>query len=254
MPPCHCNETGCAADEFIGERHTPQFRNVNMQICEHRNRVLARWLPWKRVDPRGLHVNVGPACHHLPEQAFRHRTPANISGANKEDFFDSAQYAQRGMTDQPVQAFPLSWPDSQDSIAPLNPVSAADHIQALYRLLMIRTGQHAEAERALNETLSLSLQESNRTPGRPAFAHLFQRALEFPVTPDRAPESDLSGWPLALHHLPEPERSALTLFYLEIFSPRELANILGLEIEELARIIGAARRTLENEQTKSNTP
>jgi DNA-directed RNA polymerase specialized sigma24 family protein len=68
---------------------------------------------------------------------------------------------------------------------------------------------------------------------------------------DEPLETDLAGWPLALHQLPEPERSAITLFYLEIFSPPVLSEILGLTIEELARLIGAARKSLESQQTKS---
>ncbi len=74
-----------------------------------------------------------------------------------------------------------------------------------------------------------------------------------PIPASEAPETDLAGWPLALHHLPEPERSAITLFYLEIFSPLVLSELLGLDIEELARLIAAARKSLERQQTKSTT-
>lgn len=158
------------------------------------------------------------------------------------------------MTNHPVQAFPLSCLDSQDSMTPLNPVSVVDQIQALYRLLMIRTGQRTEAERALNEILNVSLKNPGGTASRAVFVNLFRKALDSPTALGASPETDLSGWPLALHQLPEPGRSALTLFYLEIFNPRDLAEILGLDIEELARIIGTARQSLENQQTQSNTP
>jgi hypothetical protein len=134
----------------------------------------------------------------------------------------------------------------------LNTVSAVDHIQALYRLLLIRTGQRTEAERALKETLAQPLGRHSGHPNIEAeLAELFRRALKMPVTISKSSENELAGWPLALHLLPEPERSAITLFYLEIFSPRDLAGILGLEIEELARIIGGARETLEHNRTGS---
>jgi hypothetical protein len=159
------------------------------------------------------------------------------------------------MTNHLVQAFPLSCQDSQDSITPLNSVSVVDNLQALYRLLIIRTGQRTEAERALNEILNLSLNNPGRTAAsRAGFVKLFRKALEVPVTPGGSPGMELSGWPLALHQLAEPGRSALTLFYLEIFSPRELAEILGIDIGKLARVIGAARLALENQQMQSDTP
>jgi hypothetical protein len=138
-------------------------------------------------------------------------------------------------------------------MTPLNSVSVVDHIQALYRLLMIRTGQRTEAERALNEILNVSHEGPGGASSRAVFVNMFRQALESPIAAGASPETDLSGWPLALHQLAEPGRSALTLFYLEIFSPRDLAEIIGLDIEELARVIGAARQSLENQQTQSNT-
>ncbi len=132
----------------------------------------------------------------------------------------------------------------------LNTVSAFDHIQALYRLLLIRTGQHAEAERALNETLTQPVEDDAGSPERKV--ELFRKALNLPVIVSQSPERELAGWPLALHHLPEPERSAITLFYLEIFSPRDLAGLLEIGIEELARMIDGARQRLENGRTNTN--
>lgn len=129
----------------------------------------------------------------------------------------------------------------------LNSVSPTDHIQALYRLLLIRTGQRLQAESALRKTLTESLQNSGGDQNRTDFVKFYQTALKIPATAFEPSETDLAGWPLALHQLAEPERSAMTLFYLEIFTPDVLSEVLGLDIGELARIIGAARKTLENE-------
>ena len=46
------------------------------------------------------------------------------------------------------------------------------------------------------------------------------------------------------HLLPEPERSALALFYLDLFSAEEIAELLKMDIEGLSDILGAARDLL----------
>ncbi len=46
----------------------------------------------------------------------------------------------------------------------LNSVSASEHIQALYRLLLIRTGRRVRAEQALRETLTGSFQGNAAQP------------------------------------------------------------------------------------------
>jgi hypothetical protein len=151
---------------------------------------------------------------------------------------------------------PLRGWESQDSMTRLNAVSASEHIQALYRLLLIRTGQRSQAEHALRETLTESVQNTrrNQSKNKPDFVEFYRTALKIPAIASGPSEKDLAGWPLALHHLPEPGRSAITLFYLEIFSPRVLSEILDLDIDELARIIGTARKYLESQQTKSSIP
>ncbi len=47
------------------------------------------------------------------------------------------------------------------------------------------------------------------------------------------------------HLLPEPERSALALFYLELFSVEEIAELLKIDVETLAETLGAARELLQ---------
>ncbi|MBV8376864.1 MAG: hypothetical protein JO279_07640 [Verrucomicrobia bacterium] len=133
----------------------------------------------------------------------------------------------------------------------MNPVSASEHIQALYRLLLIRTGQRIQAEQALRRTLTES---PHRAPGKTDLVEYYRAALKMAADEPESPRTDLAGWPLALHCLPEPQRSAITLFYLEVFSPRVLAEILGLDIAELARIIGMARKSLAIQHMKSTTP
>jgi hypothetical protein len=136
----------------------------------------------------------------------------------------------------------------------LNSVSVPDHIQALYRLLLIQTGQRTQAEQVLRATLTESLGKTSPDQNRTDFVHLYREVVKLPATASATPGTDLAGWPLALHHLPEPQRSAITLFYLEIFTPGALSEIFDLDIEELARIISTARETLSNLQIKPTIP
>src|ERR1700740_2447775 len=66
--------------------------------------------------------------------------------------------------------FPLSGWESQDSMSKLNSVSASDHIQALYRLLLIRTGRRIEAEHAVRSSLTKSLRSPDLEPAKADFA------------------------------------------------------------------------------------
>ncbi len=47
------------------------------------------------------------------------------------------------------------------------------------------------------------------------------------------------------HMLPEPERSALALFYLEFFTVEEIAQLLKMDVELLSETLGAARQLLQ---------
>ena len=44
--------------------------------------------------------------------------------------------------------------------------------------------------------------------------------------------------------LPEPERSALALFYVDLFQPEEIAKLLKMNIEQLGATLGRARALL----------
>ncbi len=133
----------------------------------------------------------------------------------------------------------------------LNSVSASEHIQALYRLLLIRTGQRLQAEQALRETLTESVRNNPSDQSERDFVEYYRTALNTPAPKPGPLRTDLAGWPLALHHLPEPQRSAITLFYLEIFSPRVLSELFGLNMVELANLIAAARSSLDSQQANS---
>ena len=68
----------------------------------------------------------------------------------------------------------------------LNSVSASEHIQALYRLLLIRTGQRIQAEQALRETLTESPQDIASDPIQTDFVEYYRTALKMPAADLRA--------------------------------------------------------------------
>ena len=47
-----------------------------------------------------------------------------------------------------------------------------------------------------------------------------------------------------IHALPEPERSALALFYLDLFRAEEIAQLLKLSLEDLGQTLDSARAGL----------
>ncbi len=48
------------------------------------------------------------------------------------------------------------------------------------------------------------------------------------------------------HCLPEPERSALSLFYLDLFSADEIAAMLKFELEDMGALLSSARARLQS--------
>lgn len=80
-------------------------------------------------------------------------------------------------------------------------------------------------------------------PDLEAFAAL-QKNLGVGDAPATSPLSPLAS----IAKLPEPERSALALFYLDLLEPREQAQFFKIGIEELSERIGSARKLLRREE------
>ena len=48
------------------------------------------------------------------------------------------------------------------------------------------------------------------------------------------------------HQLPEPERSALALFYIDLFTPEELEQLVQVDAEKLGELLSRGRSLLRN--------
>jgi hypothetical protein len=138
----------------------------------------------------------------------------------------------------------LSGPIEEDSVCPLNSVSAYDYIQALYRLCLVQSGSDTAAERAVRDMLSEAFKTANRDLAKVDFDGLFRTAFQRRHSYAKLTENELTDWPRLLHSLPEPQRSTLTLFYLEILPLSFIGEITGSSIEQLADTIQAARSAL----------
>ena len=137
-----------------------------------------------------------------------------------------------------------------------------------YRFAVLLTGNAKAAERVMAETLgeieSHLEQVRNETSRQAWLARRIRERCLRDHTGDGIPaprlvrEEDESGTEPEIleieafllaqrfHALPEPERSALALFYLEFFTVSEIAELLKMDIEILSDTLGHARELLQS--------
>ena len=123
-------------------------------------------------------------------------------------------------------------------------MSAYDYIQALYRLCLVQSGSDTAAESAVHDILFEAFKKANRDLARVDFDGLFRTAFQRRDSYMKIPENKLTDWPRVLHSIAEPQRSTLTLFYLEILPLGLIAEITSSSIEQLADTIRDARSAL----------
>ena len=136
-----------------------------------------------------------------------------------------------------------------------------------YRFAVLLSGTAKVAERVMADVLGEAQahceQLRNETSRRAWLAtRIRQRCLEEKAEAPPAPglvrgDGEGGGRPEVLkieafllaqrfHALPEPERTALALFHLELFSIVEIAQILKTSMDELAATLGRARLMLRD--------
>jgi DNA-directed RNA polymerase specialized sigma24 family protein len=135
-----------------------------------------------------------------------------------------------------------------------------------YRFALLLTGHAKSAEQVMADTLAAvesQLAQFRNDTSRQAWlaTHIRERCLENNKSaPPAAPrlvrdDTETDERPAVLkieafllaqrfHTLPEPERSALALFYLDLFTPEEIAELLKLDLDSLADTLAAARDLL----------
>ena len=126
----------------------------------------------------------------------------------------------------------------------MNSVSAYDYIQALYRLCLVQSGSDTIAESVVHDILFEAFKIANRDLANIDFDGLFRTAFHRRNSYPKLAESNLADWPRVLHALSEPQRSTLTLYYLEVLPLAVIAEIAGLSVEQLADLVREARSAL----------
>ncbi|MEP6670659.1 MAG: sigma-70 family RNA polymerase sigma factor [Chthoniobacter sp.] len=162
---------------------------------------------------------------------------------------------------EPARGTPLcSWP-LQTALFP------SSTLAEFYRFALLLTGNAKSAEQVMADTLTeveSQLSQFRNETSRQAWlaTHIRERCLENNKSvPPSAPrllrdDSDTGSRPEILkieafllaqrfHTLPEPERSALALFYLDLFTAEEVAELLNMDMHTLSDTLGAARDLLQ---------
>jgi hypothetical protein len=91
----HRDDAAGPADQLVRKRQTSLLGNVDPKLSENLDGMLTRGLTGKSAHARGSDPDIGPIRHHLTEQTLRHRTSANIPGANKQNILQRRQSTQR---------------------------------------------------------------------------------------------------------------------------------------------------------------
>ncbi len=137
-----------------------------------------------------------------------------------------------------------------------------------YRFALLLTGNAKSAEKVMAETLAeaeTQISQLRNETSRHAWlaTRIRERCLKNnesapPAAPRLLRDDTETGEKTAVlkieafllaqrfHLLPEPERSALALFYLEFFTVEEIAQVLKMDADLLSDTLGAARQLLQN--------
>ncbi len=144
-----------------------------------------------------------------------------------------------------------------------NSILPASLLDEAYRFALLLTGSSSGAEKALLAVITASAQQLDqlRSP-RGRDAALLSRVREQCLRGDTAPapvppsdgESEIEALARNFCAISEPERSALALFYLETLEALEIAEFLGMRLDDLAETLDRGRTSLREAQSQPKLP
>jgi DNA-directed RNA polymerase specialized sigma24 family protein len=144
---------------------------------------------------------------------------------------------------------------------------AAQNLPQLYRFCFLMTGEASKAQDIFQDTLreAAFLAASGEPPADRYwfFREARWRCLDVvahgvqpeqgasestevsPQAPDQIEQLEPEQLAIWISAAPEPQRSALALYYLDEFNYREMMSMLGLKLNELSRAIASGRREFQ---------
>ena len=134
----------------------------------------------------------------------------------------------------------------------LEPASLGPHLPGVYRFAFLMTGEAAAAAAVLRRTVERAahsgvadLRDAGRVR-RWLFIEARHECARHVAAEEETPGEDNEAARLDARFgtLPPPERGALILFYLYLFDPAELAEVLEIPAAELASTLTRGRALL----------
>lgn len=141
------------------------------------------------------------------------------------------------------------------------------HLPQLYRFCFLMTGDAAKAQAAFQETIREAASRSAdgesssdqiwffrearwrclavSEQGIQAEAVAMEQAGLSPDAPAQLARLEVEQLAIWIAGAPEPQRSALALYYLDEFTYRELVGLLELKVTELSTLIAQGRREFQ---------
>lgn len=131
-------------------------------------------------------------------------------------------------------------------------------IEAIYRFAFLLSGNPAAGSQAVRDAMHDSAgQAAQLRSDRHRNAWLVMKVREHclrstgedheAVTVERAAMSEQAALGASFHTLPEPRRSALALFYLDLFPSSEIADLLRMKPAQLAEALSSGRDLLRSQ-------
>lgn len=278
MPAGHRENVRGIPDEILRQRLAAKIVETDPERAQDISRMRARRLAPPGRDARGTDGNIRAILHRGTKQCLSHGASTDISSADKDDVFHSADFGEAEDTER-VGASQRGHRTDSEKQSPLekavarriilldleNETSSSNALAEFYRFAILLTGQIGKAERVMADTLTQAegalAQIRNEVARRAWFvARIRERCLgdesAAPPAPRLLREDDeirsvevleIEAYLVAQRfaQLPEPERSALALFYLDSFSNEDIAKLLKLHPHELADTLGRARTQLQ---------